>query len=168
MFQIEQKLWQSSKPDPRHVVLPTQPSMRPSMEASMRKLLFLAAATTLASTLALAQTQQSSPQPAPTKSQQNQAAPHSKFQPTTERRSVRSKVIRNRPPSRRTMTDARDLRNSRTYAYRPMGRRHGGVARAGGRVAYGYRYHQHLPYARFGHRAYGYRAYGHRRHRDCD
>jgi len=71
------------------------------------------------------------------------------------------------------MTDARDLRNSHAYAYRHMGGRHGRVARAGGRGAYGYRYRPHVPYARYGHRAYGYRAYGyrahgHRRHRDCD
>jgi len=151
-----------------YLVLPT----RPLMETSMRKLLFLAAATTLASTLAFAQAQQSSPAQAPTKAQQNQAIPPSKNQPTTERRSNPTKANRNRAASRRTMThrkitDARGFRTN-TYAYRHMGRRHGRVVRAGGRPAYGYSHHRHLRYAHYGHRGYGYRAYGYRGYRGCD
>jgi hypothetical protein len=134
----------------------------------MRKLLYFAAATVLASTLALAQTQ--SPNQPMQKQKQTTQTP-SQNEPTGKQRAGSKQVNRDRTTSRTTvkgrtgMRHARAHRGSRTYAYRSA-RRNARLIR-GSRMAYGYRHHRHMRYARHGGRAYGYRAYA-RRYRGCD
>jgi hypothetical protein len=145
-----------------------------SRRTGMRRILYFAAATALASTLAMAQAQQSPQQQSPNQPGQKQTTQMPSKNQTTRQRSGRNEInrdrTRNRTASRTTvkgrtgMRHARAYRGSRIYAYR-SGRRHTRMMH-GPRTAYGYRHHR-MRYARHGGRAYGYRAYG-RRYRGCD